>query len=343
MGIAKETFGKTSDGQNVDAFIFVNANGVKVKIINHGATIVSVVAPDRAGNFADVVLGFDDMAGYQSAGNPYFGATCGRYANRIAKGRFSVDGIEYQLAINNGVNALHGGLVGFDKKLWDAEIVGENAVKMSLTSPDGEEGYPGTLAVDVLFSLNDANELRIEYTARTDRKTVLNLTNHSYFNLAGGGSHYDHLMMINADRYTVVDDTAIPTGELRAVAGTVMDFRSPTPLGKNIDQAGAGYDHNYCINQAAAGELTLAAKVLDPASGRTLECWTTEPGVQLYAGNFLDNVKGKGGAVYNWREGFCLETQHYPDSPNQPDFPSTELAPGETYTQTCIYTFGVEA
>jgi len=342
MSIIKESFGVTGSGQEVDAFTFENTNGVKAKIINHGATIVSIEAPDRDGNMADVVLGFDDMAGYEGADNPYFGACCGRYANRIAKGRFSIDGIEYQLATTNGPNTLHGGLVGFDKKVWAAEVVGDT-VKMSTTSPDGDEGYPGTLKVDITYSLNDENELRIDYVAETDKKTVLNLTNHSYFNLAGGGLHYDHLMQINADRYTVVDDTAIPTGELRAVAGSEMDFRTPKTIGAEIDQAGEGYDHNYCINQAGEGELTFAAKVVEPTSGRTLECWTTEPGVQFYAGNFIGEVTGKGGQAYCDRHGFCLETQHYPDSPNQPDFPATELAPGETYAHTCIYKFGVVA
>jgi aldose 1-epimerase len=215
---------------------------------------------------------------------------------------------------------------------------------MVLASPDGEEGYPGTLRVELVYSLSGNNELRLEYTATTDWKTVLNLTNHSYFNLAGGGSVLDHTIQVNADRYTVVDDSAIPTGELRAVAGTEMDLRSPVPIGKNIaDVQGGGYDHNYCINQTTPGELTLAAQVAEPESGRTLECFTTEPGVQLYTGNFLENIQGKGGATYNRQEGFCLETQHYPDSPNHPAFPSTELAPGETYAQTCIYRFGVIA
>jgi aldose 1-epimerase len=341
MSIVKEPFGKTAAGQNVEAFSFANANGVKMKIINYGATIVSVVVPDRDGNMADVVLGFDDMAGYQSEGNAYFGACCGRCANRISGGKFMLDGVEYSLATNNGPNALHGGRVGFDKKIWNVEIIGD-AVKMSLVSPDGEEGYPGTLKVEVTYRLSNDNELRIDYAAETDKKTVLNLTNHSYFNLAGGGLHYDHLMQINADRYTVVDDTAIPTGEVRVVGGTEMDFCTPKPIGARIDETYEGYDHNYCINHVSEGDLTLAAKVVEPKSGRTLECLTTEPGVHFYAGNFLGSVVGKGGMVYNHREGFCLETEHYPDSPNHPEFPSTELAPGDTYTQTCIYKFGVE-
>ncbi len=344
MGITKESFGKTADGREVTAFVLANADGMKARVIDYGATIVSVEVPDRDGKLADVALGFEGIEGYQGADNPYFGATCGRYANRIAKGRFTLGGTEYSLAINNGPNALHGGLVGFDKRMWNAEITGDNAVRMALTGSDGEEGYPGTLKVELTYSLSAANELTLEYTATTDRKTVLNLTNHSYFNLAGGGSVHDHIIRINADRYAVVDDDAIPTGELRAVAGTEMDLRAPVPIGKNIaDVQGGGYDHNYCINQAAEAELTLAATVVEPVSGRTLECRTTEPGVQFYTGNFLENIRGKGGATYNRQEGFCLETQHYPDSPNQPDFPATELSPGETYAQTCIYTFGVVA
>lgn len=343
MAVITESFGQTTDGQTVEAFIIENTSGVRVRIINYGAAIVSVEAPDRQGRLADVVLGCDDMAGYQRADNPYFGACCGRYANRIAKGKFTLDDVEYSLALNTGPNALHGGLVGFDKKMWEAEVIGDS-VRMSLASPDGEEGYPGTLKVTLSYSLNNENELRIDYAAETDKKTVLNLTNHSYFNLAGSGSVHGHTIRINADRYTAVDDASIPTGELRAVAGTEMDLRVPTPIGKNIDTVqGMGYDHNYCINQITEGELTLAASVTEPQSGRTLECWTTEPGVQFYTGNYLDNVRGKGSAAYNKQEGFCLETQHWPDSPNQPGFPSTELSPGQTYTQTCIYKFGVGA
>lgn len=343
MAVLKESFGQTASGQPVDAFVLKNAAGVMVRIINYGAAIVSIKAPGRDGNMADVVLGFDDMAGYQSDKNPHFGCCCGRYADRIAKGRFIIDGVEYSLATNNGPNSLHGGIVGFDKKVWDAEIVGD-AVTMSLISPDGDEGYPGTLKVTLTYSLNNDGELRLDYTAETDKKTVLNLTNHSYFNLAGGGSVLGHLIRIYASRYMVVDDASIPIGEMRSVGGTEMNLRVPTPIGEKIDAVqGLGYDHNFCINQPSEGELTLAASVTEPESGRTLECWTTEPGVQLYTANYLGGVRGKSGAVYNKQEGFCLEAQHYPDSPNQPDFPSTELAPGETYTQTCIYKFGVKA
>ncbi len=339
MSITKEPFGQTNNGQDVTAFILDNGE-MKIKVINYGAAIVSIEAPDSDGNIDDLVCGFDSMEGYQSEANPYFGCVCGRFANRIAGGTFSLDGTDYTLAVNNGPNSLHGGTAGFDKKVWDAEIAGE-AVKMTLVSPDGEEGYPGTLSVALTYSLTDANELRLEYTASTDKKTVLNLTNHSYFNLAGKGPVHDHYISINADRYTVVDDNATPSGELRPVAGTEMDLLESKPIGENIDAVqGLGYDHNYCINQAKEGELTLAAFVCDPESGRTLECWTTEPGIQFYTANFVNNVKGKNGAYYGKQEAFCLETQHYPDSPNHPDFPSAELAPGETYTQTTIYKFG---
>lgn len=342
MGIVRESFGQTNDGQAVDAFVLENAKGLKAKVINYGATIVSIEVPDRDGKLADVALGFEDMAGYQSADNPYFGACCGRVANRIAGGRFSIDGVEYQVAANQPPNALHGGVVGFDKKVWDAGIVGD-AVKMTLVSPDGDEGYPGTLNVGITYRLSDDGELRIDYTATTDKKTILNLTNHSYFNLAGSGKIYDQVIRVNADRYAATDDDSIPTGELRHVAGTVMDLLEPTPFGKNINEItdDIGYDHNYCINQASEGELTLAAVVTDPASGRMLECWTTEPGVQLYTANYVENITCKGGTVFNKHDAFCLETQHYPDSPNHPEFPGTELAPGKTYTQTCIYKFGV--
>jgi len=343
MGVSQESFGQTSDGQAVIAFVLENANGVKVKVIDYGATIVSILAPDRSGAMADVTLGFDDIAGYQGAVNPYFGATCGRYANRIKEGHFTLESRTYSLAINNGPNALHGGLVGFDKKVWDAALEGD-AVKMTLVSPDGAEGYPGTLSVELKFSLNDANELALEYSATTDKTTVINLTNHSYFNLAGSGNVLGQLAQINADTYTAVDDDAIPTGALAPVAGTEMDLLTPTPIGQSIETVqGLGYDHNYCINQATPGELTLAARVVAPESGRTLECLTTEPGVQFYTGNYLDGFKGKDGQTYAKHAGFCLETQHYPDSPNRPEFPSVPLAPGETYTQTCIYKFGVEA
>lgn len=340
MEIKKEHFGTTKDGESVDAFVMDNGS-ITVKVINYGATIVSIEVPDADGHVDDIVCGFDTIEEYQSDANPYFGAVCGRFANRIADGTFSLDGAEYSLALNNEPNSLHGGLVGFDKKVWDAEIVGE-AVKMTLVSADGEEGYPGTLKVELTYSLSRDHELKLDYSAVTDKKTILNLTNHSYFNLAGKGSIYDQVISINADRYTVVDDNSTPVGELRPVAGTEMDLLQPTAIGEHIDSVqGLGYDHNYCINQKSAGELTIAVFAGDPESGRIMECWTTEPGVQFYTANYLNNVKGKDGAYYSKHEAFCLEAQHYPDSPNQPDFPSTELAPGETYSQTTIYKFGI--
>jgi len=342
MGIVKESFGKTKNGQAVTAFI-LESGSVKAKVINYGATLVSVMSPDKGGQVADLVCGFDSIEGYQSDANPYFGATCGRYANRIANGKFNVDSVEYSLAINNGPNALHGGALGFDKKVWEAEIIGD-AVKMTLVSPDGEEGYPGTLTVSLTYSLNADGELRLDYAAITDKKTILNLTNHSYFNLRGhnSGSVHDQVIRINADQYTQVDDNATPSGQLLPVSGSEMDLTVPTPIGQRIDEVqGLGYDHNYCINHSEPGALTLAAEVTDPKSGRFMECWTTEPGVQFYTGNYLDGVQGKKGAVYEKQNGFCLETQHYPDSPNHANFPSTELAPGDTYTQTCIYKFSL--
>ena len=343
MSIVASSFGQTQDGEDVTAFTLDNGKGITATVINYGATIVSVEAPDRAGKGADLVCGFDSIEGYQSESNPFFGCVCGRYANRIAQGRFSLDGTEYTLTINNEPNTLHGGLVGFDKKVWDAEIDG-NAVKMTYTSPDGEEGYPGTLTVELTYSLSEEGELRLAYAATTDQQTVLNLTNHSYFNLAGAdqGSVHNQLIRINADHYTEVDDNATPSGKLLPVADTEMDLTLPTPIGKRIAEVqGRGYDHNYCLNKPELGALSLAAVATDPDSGRMMECWTTEPGVQFYTANYVENVAGKKGATYNMHESFCLEAQHYPDSPNHAHFPSTVLAPGETYRQTTIYKFGI--
>lgn len=343
MSIVASSFGQTKSGEEVTAFTLDNGNGVVAKVINYGATVVSVEAPDRAGVTADLVCGFDAIEDYQSDSNPFFGCVCGRYANRIANGCFSIDGHEYSLAINNDPNTLHGGVVGFDKKVWDAGIEGD-AVKMTYVSPDGEEGFPGTLTVEIAYSLSEEGELRLDYSATTDNKTVLNLTNHSYFNLAGAdqGSVHEQLIRINADHYTEVDDNATPSGKLLPVADTEMDLTLPTPIGKRIAEVqGRGYDHNYCLNKPDLGALSLAAVATDPKSGRLMECWTTEPGVQFYTANYVENVEGKGGAVYNVHESFCLEAQHYPDSPNHPNFPSTDLAPGETYRQTTLYKFGI--
>ncbi|MDX2034261.1 MAG: aldose epimerase family protein [Blastocatellia bacterium] len=348
-GVKKEIFGKTQDGQEVEIYTLTNANGVEARIMTYGAIVVSLKAPDRAGRIEDVVLGFDDLDNYLK-GHPFFGAVAGRYANRIGKGRFSLNGVEYKLATNNGPNSLHGGLKGFDKYVWKAKPGAAKdgaALELSHVSRDGDEGYPGTLSVRVTYTLTNDNGLRIDYFATSDKDTVVNLTNHSYFNLAGAGNGdvLKHQVMINADRFTPVDETLIPTGELRSVKGTPFDFTTMTAIGARVDadeeqmKFGKGYDHNFVVN-GPAGTLRLAAKAQDPGSGRTMEVWTTEPGVQLYIGNFLDGTKiGKGGKAYQRRYGFCFETQHFPDSPNKPSFPTTVLKKGGLYRSTTIYKF----
>jgi aldose 1-epimerase len=344
----KTIFGKTPDGQAIDLYTLTNRNGMKVTITNYGGRVVSLLVPDRTGKVADVVLGFDDLSGYL-AQNPYFGALVGRYANRIAGGEFSLDGVEYHVPKNDGSNALHGGIRGFDKKVWTARDVSKENPSLELTylSKDGEEGYPGNLSVKVIYTLTESNELQIDYTATTDKDTVLNLTNHSYFNLAGQGNGdiLNHQLMINADRFTPINSTLIPTGELRPVDGTPFDFRKPVAIGARINNAneqlkfGKGYDHNFVVNHKDGG-LVLVARVADPESGRVMEVLTTQPGVQLYTGNFLDGtIRGKGGKVYGYRSALCLETQHFPNSPNQPKFPSAELKPGKTFHETTIYKF----
>jgi aldose 1-epimerase len=345
-GVTRTAFGNT-DGHAVDKFTLRNANGLEVDAISYGAIITSIRIPDRNGKFDDVVLGFDTLEPYTKP-HPYFGAVVGRYGNRIAKGQFTLDGHTYKLATNNGPNHLHGGNRGFDKFVWDAQVVsGRTAVTFSRTSPDGEEGYPGALVARVTYELNDRNELAIRYQATTDKATPVNLTQHTYFNLAGGGDILGHQMQISADRYTLVDSTLIPTGELASVERTPFDFRTPTAIGARIEQAheqlknGLGYDHNWVLNNSGP-TLHPAARVVEPASGRTLEVTTTEPGVQFYSGNFLDGtLTGKGGRVYARRTGFCLETQHYPDSPNQPSFPSTIVKPGAEYRSQTVFRFGV--
>ena len=346
--VSREKFGAMSDGSQVDVYILRNANGVEVKAITYGGIITSLKTPDRTGASADIVLGFDSIDGYLKD-HPFFGAIIGRYGNRIGQARFSLDGRDYKLAANNGPNHLHGGRKGFDKVLWAAQPVSwKNAVTFSRTSPDGEEGYPGALSVQVTYQLTDKNELIVEYQATTDKATPVNLTQHSYFNLAGAGAGdiLGHELTINADRYTPVDTTLIPTGELAPVEGTPFDFRKPTAIGARINDPhaqlknGQGYDHNWVLNRAGTGPQS-AARVYEPKTGRTLEVSTTEPGIQFYAGNFLDGTLiGKGGHVYRHRTGFCLETQHYPDSPNKPAFPTTILKPGETYRSTTVFTFG---
>jgi aldose 1-epimerase len=346
MKITNEYFGKTGIEKGIQLYTLTNSNGMIVRVTNYGATITSIVTPDKLGNFDDVVLGFDNIDDYITSNSPYMGVVCGRYANRIAKGKFSINGTDYTLAINNGPNALHGGIKGFDKVIWNAEIIShcdEAAVKLSYVSPDGEEGYPGNMQVTVTYILNNQNELLIKYTASTDKTTVVNLTNHSYFNLNGAKENVlKHLMLINANSITEVNDNSIPLGNYYDVTGTGFDLRAAKAIGTDIDKVG-GYDHNYILNKPKADELTFAAKVTDPESGRVMEVQTTEPGVQFYSANYLDgSIKGKDGIVYQKHYGFCLETQHFPDSPNQAKFPSTLLKPGETYYQLTIYKFGVE-
>ena len=347
----KSDFGKTADGRSVDIYTLTNSSGAEAKIITYGGSVVSVRVPDKNGKFDDVVLGFDSIADYEKH-TSYFGALIGRYANRIAKGKFVLDGKQYILAVNNGENHLHGGRVGFNREVWAARASADNTgavLELNYVSPDGQEGYPGELRVKVVYTLTEQNELKIVYSATTDKGTIVNLTNHAYFNLAGAGSGdiLDHQMVINADRFTPTDDGSIPTGELRNVKGTPFDFTEPTAIGSRIGQDyeqliyGKGYDHNWVLNKKA-GELSLAARVYEPKSGRVLEVRTTEPGIQFYSGNYLDaSIKGKGGKDYPRRSAFCLEAQHFPDSPNHPQFPSTVLRPGETYHQTTIYTFSV--
>jgi aldose 1-epimerase len=349
--VKKETFGKTNDGATVDQYILTNAAGMTAKIITYGAILTELYAPDRDGKLDDVVLGFDNLKDYLER-NPHFGATVGRVANRIAKGKFTLDGQEYTLAINNGPHSLHGGRKGFDKQLWKAEPKTTSngvAVELRYVSKDGEEGYPGTLAVTVVYTLTNDNALRIDYTAKTDKATPVNLTNHSYFNLAGAksGDVLDHELLIAADKYTPTDATLIPTGEIKSVRGTPLDFTKPRRIGERLDQLkdspGGGYDHNFVLDNGGKDEPGFAARVSEPKTGRILEMYTTEPGVQLYTGNFLDGkLIGRGGVVYKKHAGFCLEAQHFPDAVHHDHFPSIILKPGETYRQTTIYKFSAK-
>lgn len=339
--VTRSNFGKLPDGRAVELYTLSNAKGMKAGIMTYGAAVVSLTAPDRTGKFADIVLGMDNLDGYVK-GVPYFGAIVGRYGNRIAKGQFSLDGKSYTLAKNNGENALHGGLKGFDKQVWTAREA-NGGVEFTYVSKDGEEGYPGTLTAKVLYTLTPNNELRIEYTATTDKPTVANLTNHTYFNLAGEGDILQHQVTISADRFTPVDKGLIPTGELKPVKGTPFDFTKAAAIGARIDQKdeqlgfGGGYDHNWVLNGSG---MKKAAEVYEPKTGRVMEVMTEEPGLQFYTGNFLDGtIKGKGGRVYQKRAAFCMETQHYPDSPNKPAFPTTRLNPGQTYHTVTVYRF----
>ena len=346
--IKKEPFGKMPNGDPVDLYTLTNASAVSVSITTYGGRVVTVKTPDKKGAVADIVLGFDTLDGYL-AENPFFGALVGRYGNRIGKAQFTLNGKAYKLFVNNGPNSLHGGKIGFDKVLWTGVGKSTSELEIRYTSKDMEEGYPGNLSCVVTYSLTPQNELKIEYQATTDKPTVLNLTNHSYWNLAGAGEGdiLGHHMMIAASKFTPVNETLIPTGELKSLDGSPLDFRTATAIGARIDnddqqlKFGKGYDHNYVLD-STGGLLARCALVHEPNSGRTMEVLTTQPGVQFYTGNFLDGtIKGKGGKVYVHRGAFCLETQHFPDSPNQPKFPTSELKPGEEYKYTTVYKFGV--
>ena len=349
MPISHQPYGITGDGQPVTLYTLSNESGVSVDVLNYGGIIQAIHAPDRAGNLADICLGFDSLDAYL-APHPFFGVLVGRFANRIGKARFSLDGAKIALARNNGVNHLHGGIHGFDKKIWqtgpfqNSDVCG---LRLAYTSWDGEENYPGTLNAQVTYTLT-GNELRIDYTATTDKATILNLTNHAYFNLAGQGDILGHRIQLHADFFTPIDDTLITTGEIRAVDGTPLDLRQPTVIGAAIDAAdaqigfGGGYDHNFVV-RGTPGALRPAARVTEPTTGRVLEVETTQPGVQFYSGNMMPAaLAGKSGLIYPRRGGFCLETQHFPDSPNKPQFPSPVLRPGQRYEQTTVFRFGVE-
>jgi aldose 1-epimerase len=348
----KTSFGKTPEGEAVDLYVLTNKNGMEVSISTYGGAVVSIKVPDRNGKLGDVVLGYDSLDGYMND-KANLGVLVGRYANRIGHAQFSLDGKTYTLAKNNGENSLHGGVKGFGRVLWKArEVPGKDgqALELSYLSKDGEEGFPGNLKVTVIYTLTDENALRIGYSATTDKTTVVNLTNHSYFNLAGPGSG-DILgtqLTIEADKFTPVDSGLIPTGDLRDVTGTPFDFRKATAIGARIEandeqiKLGGGYDHNFVLLRKVGDPISLAARAVEPTTGRVLEVWTTEPGIQLYTGNFLDGVQGKGGVSYPKRSAFCLETQHFPDSPNQPKFPSVVLKPGGRYQTTTVYKFSTE-
>ena len=353
--VASAPFGTLANGQATQLFTLKNAHGIEVQFTNYGGIITSLKIPDRAGRFADIVLGYDNLAAYV-ANSPYFGAIVGRYANRIARGHFTLDGATYTLAVNNGPNSLHGGLRGFDKVVWNARPFRNQegqGVTLDYTSPNGEEGYPGTVHATVTYTLTPDDRLIVDYLATTDKATPINLSQHSYWNLAGNASRdiLGHVLTINADATTPVDSTLIPTGEIALVDGTPFDFRTPTAIGARVENRantqiryGNGYDHNWVLNRGGAGAdaLVFAARVVEPTSGRTMEITTTEPGLQFYSGNFLDGtITGKGGAVYKFRYGLALETQHYPDSPNHPNFPSTILQPGQQYRSRTVFKFGV--
>jgi len=345
MGITEKPFG-TFNGEAVTEYTLTNANGMQVGIINYGGTVTKILTKDKAGNFGDVVLGFDSIAGFTQKGNPFFGALIGRYGNRIAKGKFTLDGATYTLAAYNNGQALHGGLKGYDKVMWKAEKQpGDSSIKLTYLSKDGEEGYPGNLSITVIYTLTADNGLKIDYAATTDKATPVNLTNHAYFNLSAGkdSTILDHELMLKADKFTEVDSVLIPTGKLPAVNGTPMDFTTAKKIGKEIDSVKGGYDHNWVLNKTG-NALESIATLYHAGSGRLMEVFTTEPGIQFYSGNFLDGTltNTKGGQKYVKHAALCLETQHFPDSPNQPTFPNTILKPGEKYTHTSLYKFSVK-
>jgi len=352
--VKKEDFQGTHKEEQTDLITIKNVNGLILQVTNYGGKIVTLFVPDKDGNMGDIVFGYENIQEYLD-GNRSFGAIVGRYANRIAAGTFALDGIQYQLPLNEGgKNTLHGGNSGFDDAVWNAEKINSaegEAVKLILQSPDGDQGFPGNLTVEVIYTLTDNDELIVDYKAVTDKPTVINLSQHSYFNLAGhaSGSILDHELMINADKFTPVNKNLIPTGEFRSVEGSPFDFRTPHKIGERIDdeneqlKIGRGYDHNFILNKETPGDLSLAASVFENSTGRFMEVFTTHPAIQLYTGNFLDgSAMGKGNVAYNLRTGFCLETQHYPDSPNHPEFPSTVLRPGEEYKHRTIFKFSVK-
>lgn len=351
-GLLRSNFQMEVDGKMTDLFVLTNSNGLEICVTNFGARVVSLMVPDKNGNFTDIVLGEDSIDIYVNRPKDYYyGAVIGRFGNRIGGAKFTLDSVEYVLSANNNGNSLHGGPKGFHNRVWDVAQPNNQTLIFTYVSQHMEEGYPGTLTVKMTYKLTDENEFYIEYEATTDHATVINLTHHSYFNLAGAGAPTinDHILMLNADFYTPVDANLIPTGEIAAVAGTPMDFRTPTLIGERVDDTsfeqlvfGLGYDHNWVLNKTVPGKLELAAKVWEPVSGRLMKVFTTEPAIQFYGGNFLKGDTGKGGKVYPHRSAFCLETQHFPDSPNQPSFPSTVLRPGETYSHICIYQFTIK-
>src|SRR5580698_3107955 len=346
--ISEADFGKMPDGTSVHIFTLTNEHGLEAKICTYGGALVSLKTPDKNGKMADIVQGFDTLDGYRDPKEPYFGALIGRYGNRIGHAKFTLDGKVYNLPQNDGANTLHGGTKGFDKVVWTPRQLPDGGIELTYISKDGDQGFPGTLKAVVVYHLTNADHLRIEYTATTDKKTVVNLTNHSYWNLkgAGNGTILDHILTLHASKFTPVDSGLIPTGEIKSVGGTPFDFTKPTAIGARIEQndeqlkLGKGYDHNFVIDRGTGSGPALAARVEEPTSGRVMEVVTTEPAVQFYTGNFLDGtLKGKGGHTYPQRAALCLETQHYPDSPNHPSFPSTELKPGETYKTNTVYRF----